>query len=306
MLFARRRRLERTAEAEAKGRSLWTDSLGKRARRRLWYQVQDLKTYIADNSFQREVNFLTKARDYVVRDTGLTQLSSTRRSTLSPILNPTLDALDAIMNAEEEIVFSLLEALISLPNRVKAAPYDLNIISHQEAEGLKQFLPNFIENVRIILREHRVEYDIVGGQFIRFRSRIMHESIVVPALTLLGNHKEYDNVEKAYKKALAELHDGNPDDAITDASTALQEALSALGCEGNSLGPLANSAIVKKVIDSHDKKLIDWVSADRSTKGDAHSVSSASTEDAWLTLHVAGAIILRICGGSLRSSEEAR
>ena len=113
-------------------------------------------------------------------------------------------------------------------------------------------------------------------------------------------------MEKAYRKALDELHDGSPDDAITDASTALQEALSALGCKGKSLGILVNSAVANKVIDPHDKKLIDWVSADRSTKGDAHYVSSASTEDAWLTLHVVGAIILRICGGPLRSLGEAR
>jgi hypothetical protein len=42
------------------------------------------------------------------------------------------------------------------------------------------------------------------------------------------------------------------------------------------------------------QKLVDWVSASRSDRGDAHSASNATRPDAWLVVHVVGALILRL------------
>ena len=59
--------------------------------------------------------------------------------------------------------------------------------------------------------------------------------MVGPTLRLLAGRPGWEAVETAYQKALEEISDGEADDAITDAGTALQEALVLLGCEGNAL-----------------------------------------------------------------------
>jgi hypothetical protein len=77
--------------------------------------------------------------------------------------------------------------------------------------------------------------------------------------------------------------------------------LLAAGAEGNALGPLLASARGKGLLGPYDSKLAegvkligDWVSADRSTRGDAHSASNANIDDAWLAVHVAAALIVRL------------
>ena len=130
----------------------------------------------------------------------------------------------------------------------------------------------------------------------------MHQSVVSPTLTLLGGNERLARVEKAYRDALDQIHEGNPENSITDAGTALQEALQALGCKGNSLKPLAKAAQQKGILTGHDMKLINWVESDRSNTGDTHNASPASVEDAWLTVHIVGAIILRITHNTPRPS----
>jgi hypothetical protein len=110
----------------------------------------------------------------------------------------------------------------------------------------------------------------------------------------------WEKVESAYQDALGEIADGKPADAIADAGTALQEAFVTLRCEGNTLGLLAKSARSKGLLPPHDmlmnetlRKLVDWVSAGRSERSDVHQAREPSVEDAWLTVHIVGAPILR-------------
>ncbi len=229
-----------------------------------------------------------------LRDLGLPQLSSQWSRDARE------DAFNAILNAEAPVVFSLIEALIALLLQTRQPFGDVPEVAFFH---YRRFLPQFIQTVRTILHEHRVSFDLIDGNFVPRESLEMHESVVIPVLTLLGGRRGFDGAETAYQKALSELHTGSPDDAITDAGTALQETLVALGCSGNSLGPLAKSAINKGVITGYDGKIVDWVSADRSSKGDAHNAKPASREDAWLAVHVVGALILRIADGPLRSSQ---
>jgi len=42
------------------------------------------------------------------------------------------------------------------------------------------------------------------------------------------------------------------------------------------------------------EKIGDWVNADRSERGDAHLERDADFDAAWLAVHVAGALILRL------------
>ena len=162
----------------------------------------------------------------------------------------------------------------------------------------------FRERVKEIFDDHRITYDLIDGEMIPFESREMHQEVVAPVLRLLAGHPDLEAVEDAYHDALGEIMK-NPGDAITDAGRALQVTLELLGCEGNKLGPLIASARAKGLLASHDsgltegiRKIMDWVSADRSNLGDAHTASDPTPEDAWFTVHVVGALILRLAGGT--------
>lgn len=85
--------------------------------------------------------------------------------------------------------------------------------------------------------------------------------------------------------------------------------LTAIGCIGNALGPLIKDAKKQGLLAPHDARLdqaitdvMEWVSADRSQSGEAHHVSNASVEDAWLIVHILGAVILRLASGPPRSA----
>jgi hypothetical protein len=73
---------------------------------------------------------------------------------------------------------------------------------------------------------------------------------------------------------------------------------------GNALGPLIESAKRKGLLAPHDTpmeaaivKIMDWVAADRSLKGDSHRAAQPSKDDAWFTIHVVGALIVRLAAG---------
>lgn len=280
MLYGRRKLIEDNLLAEAMGKSLWTDKLDERVR----FRVSHALLIIRDEDLRsdRVSTFpIDRAWKWTAEDFGL--------PLPLPGLSPHRFGVEMVVQGdqEEDVLFTFIEA----------------VIHTAYADGLVT-VDKFIARIKEILLEHRVCFDIVDGKFVPFSSRALHEAVVVPALTLLGGRGELQHVETAYRAALNEIRTGSPDDAITDASTALQLTLKALGCRGESLGPLAKSAQSKGVVTGYDKKLIDWVSADRSNKGDAHNVDSASVEDAWLVVHIVGALILRISDGPLRLGDE--
>jgi hypothetical protein len=125
----------------------------------------------------------------------------------------------------------------------------------------------------------------------------------VPGLAGPLCRPEFANAEKAFRDALDEIANGKPDDAITDAGTALQEALSATGCKGTALGDLIKDAKQKGWFGPRDSPLADsiakihnWVAAERNA-GEAHRVSDVTKDDAWFVVHVVGAAILRLAAG---------
>jgi hypothetical protein len=165
----------------------------------------------------------------------------------------------------------------------------------------------FDGTVNVTLREHRVSYELINTDMVEFSSRELHVEVVVPTLHLLAGRPDWDKVEAAYRDALEEISRGKPADAITDAGTALQEALMALGCDGNALGPLTTSARKMGILAPHDSpmlnamdKILHWVSADRSQTGDAHMTTAATVDDAWFIVHVVGSILLRLSKPSTR------
>ena len=285
MLYGRRKLLDETEKAEARGDILWTDKLKKRTRNRLYHQVEALSTHLGETDIVSEAWFLT------VQDIGVSPEAD-------QIIGPRQAAMRAILSADESVVLSFIEALILVSKRLRQPAKILD--RPTDFLALHKRIPVFLSNVQTILLEHRVSFDLVDGRFAPFESREMHENVVVPTLTLLGGRQDLADVEKAYHEALDQIHSGQASSAITKVATALQEALVTLGCEGKNLGRLLASARKKGLVSSHDEQLINWVSADRNNKGDAHNASSASIEDAWLTVYVVGALILRIVGGPLR------
>jgi hypothetical protein len=122
-------------------------------------------------------------------------------------------------------------------------------------------------------------------------------------LVLIASRPGLAKAARDYRNAVEEVQDpkGKPDDAITDAAGALQAMLEAMGAEGNSLSPLFKSARGKGLLGPYDGKLaaavealVDWVSADRSGRGDAHGGGPATRADAWLTVRIVGALLLRL------------
>lgn len=150
-----------------------------------------------------------------------------------------------------------------------------------------------------ILEDYRVAFRVIDAEVVPIGSDELHTTVVVPALKLLVGSR-FAKAHSAYLEALKQLP-ANPANAITDAGTALQETLTALGCKGNSLGPLIKSARSSGLLAAHDEKLaggieqfLQWASANRSEAGDSHKVSDASRDDAWLMIHVVGALIVKL------------
>ena len=153
-----------------------------------------------------------------------------------------------------------------------------------------------------------VAWQLMEERIVPRASMAMHATVVEPIFGLTHGDARLAAVESAYLDALRELKPGgNPSDAITDAGTALQAMLVAAGARGNALGPLLADARKRKILAPYDSKLAEaieavgeWVSADRSQRGDAHLVHDTSRDDAWLAVRVAGALILRLAAGHKR------
>jgi hypothetical protein len=164
------------------------------------------------------------------------------------------------------------------------------------------------ERINDIFEERDVAWALVGERIVPRASAAMHATVVEPVFAFTQGEPRLAAVEKSFQDALRELKpDGDPSDAITDAGRALQEMLVVAGAHGNALGPLLADARRRELLSPYDSKLADgvealgeWVSADRSQRGDTHHVRDASRDDAWLAVRVAGALILRLAAGRKR------
>ncbi|AIF41817.1 hypothetical protein HX89_13830 [Dermacoccus nishinomiyaensis] len=192
---------------------------------------------------------------------------------------------------DTDICLSALEALMHVAKRHDAAA--------------AEFLEEVINSTFIA---HRVAFKSVDFEFVPFESDALHKDVVEPTLRLLVTEKHKD-AHASFLAALKQIAAGDAGNAITDAGSALQHVLQDLGCSGNALGPLWADAKKKGLVTGHDKNLLDgisafinWASADRSTTGDAHKNSTASLPDAWLMVHVTGALILRLTDTTPRAA----
>ncbi|MFS0883827.1 hypothetical protein [Aeromicrobium sp. 179-A 4D2 NHS] len=165
-----------------------------------------------------------------------------------------------------------------------------------QSPELRAWVDPIRDQINTVLEDFRVPFRLVDDSIVPLASDELHTNVVLPALGLLVGAK-HEGANRAYIKALKEIAQ-DPADAITDAGTALQSVLVTLGCNGNALGPLIKDARKNGLLAGHDEKLtdgilkmMDWASANRSERGDGHHTSDATRADAWLMIHVVGALI---------------
>ena len=281
MTFEQRQRQLAYATREAAGQSLWTKTLDDRVRVRV-------RALVA--SFGETIGTIDSysARDDIGRD--VRTLLALRSGFSMQGQHPYSSMLSHIGTCTTDVLLSILD-----------------LVAEVLPLGLQE---TFEEALNDVFREERIAYEMIGLQIIPIQDQHMHAEIVAPTLRLLSGRVGWDEVERAFRDALEQIAI-DPANAITDAGTALQQALTAAGMNGNKLGSLVKDAITKGALAPHDAtlnsgigKIMDWVSADRSTNGDAHNAKPASAADAWLIIHVVGALVLRLADGAKRDQSK--
>lgn len=277
MLYHERKRLQEIEAGETSGENFWTDEFEVEVCNKIWFAF-------IDAAGRNEKECIKLAHVGMVRSLGVQYLYAPRVGELYDLKHFVLSG----CNGNYDVVSSAIEMMY----------FALHQNRYMQAEALQRF----DNKIQQILRNYRISFDLISGQMVPFESREMHTDVVAPTLHLLAGRPDLERAEKAYQDALKEISTGTAADAITDAGVALQETLEALGCDGNALGPLIKSARTKGLLAPHDQKIMDWVSADRSESGDSHHASDAVLADAWLSVHVVGALILRLADAERRGA----
>ncbi len=278
MIYEERQRIAQRGADEAAGLDLWTTELSVSVRGLL---VAHWRTCRYSAS--------AEALDYL--ETLVRRRIELELGTLDPPMIET-----AFLRYSEATVLSYIESTHRALSFARQHP-----VQYTQPDW---FHPDdWAEAVSKIFNSHRIAYKFVDGEIIPLESEELHTEVIEPAIRLLHGRPDLGAAEDAYRKALREISDGDAPDAITDAGRALQATLTALGCTGNALGPLIKNARKRGLLAAHDEtlagsieKALHWVSADRSEIGDAHQASSAVLDDAWLTVHIVGALIVRLAG----------
>jgi hypothetical protein len=282
MLYSQRQRESQRAEAEARGESFWTDHFTAIARNKLWVAFTRVMGGTGASAY-RNVKVAEQATKLIKGATGLL--------TLVP------DARDAITELGEWLAFcddaqvpDILEASVGAVEYYRTR----DPIGRLEDLSGGQVAEAFSE----VLYEERISYRFVGHQVVPVQAQELHVSVVEPAVQLLAGDARFPDAQASYVDALREISSGNPADAITDATRALEQVLAALGCNGSSIGPRLADAVRKGLLSGPDGSLLqkigDWANAVRGNLGDAHTTPTLLREDAWLAVHVVGAFIVRI------------
>lgn len=279
MLFSRRKKAKELAERERRGETFWTSKVDDQVRTKVVFAFDDAAPERVQGDLYRV------AHGMLLRAHGVGRLTK-------GAMSPYSDLRAYLGTCPDDMFPDVVEAMATVLE--SAAGYGYEIRSP---------LARFTGMVNRVFMEHRVAYELIGVEMVPFESRELHVNVVAPTISLLAGRPDLVAVETAYQDALAELSNGKPSDAITDAGTALQCLLVALGCEGDALGSLIASAKKKGLVSPHDAKLLDWVSADRSQLGDSHHVTDATPDDAWLSVHVVGALALRLTSPQRRGQQ---
>jgi hypothetical protein len=171
---------------------------------------------------------------------------------------------------------------------------------------------HFVEMVNDFLLAARVEWHFDEGHFTPRGNSVLYAEVVKPASVLLDEDPKFAQASAGFQAAITRLSENKPDVAITDAASSVQEFFRALGVQGNSISKQLDNAQKVGVITTYDRHLlkpfVDWTNSDRSERGNAHHhrEGDASKSDAWLAVHVAAALMVRLSNEEPRDILRAR
>ncbi len=279
MFFSERKRLNEIQLAEADGKSLWTGEIPNSLR---------VKTIRLARSFEDELNewprrysrllILFEARELLLNDTGETHLHNSYSDEVEDMGN-------FILNCDKSRFPDAIEALYAA------------ISTNDQIARQTTLADQFEMGMNDLLKSYRVNVTIENGEVIPLEDTAVHSEVVLPTLRLL-NKRGWGKVEEPFRESIREIANNKPDDAVTDATTALQEGLRKMGCTGKDLKSLlasAKSTILKgsdsKFIDAIDP-LIKWSAAARVNDGDNHKTADTENERAWFVVNTVGILLL--------------
>lgn len=275
-LYAERLRRAKIESLEAEGESFWTSELEATARTKLQYAIMDLLEAIGP--YRKTIS--KDLTELLCRQIGLDIGHFTSSSGYATHYH-FVDAIDSQWTVE--VALSAVE-LAATAGRVYRA----------ESPSVGEASEQYEETVADILNSHRVAVRLVEGKIVPIESEALHVEVVEPVLRLFFGDSVWDPVQAGFMAALEELHGGKPEDAITDAVGALQEALKLVGGRGTTVSAQMKDLSNRGILSPYDKHMANWFEAERSAEGDVHNTAAAEPVDAWLMLHVVGAWILRI------------
>ena len=275
---SQKRRQEEFAAREAAGEAVWSAEFDKRA----LVRIAEVWSLIAEDLDNYEESLASRVALYL-RARGGWNVQLYEASALSK-------------QQSDELILDALAC------------------AYQAARDMQEsgaWAHEFADFCNHVMNEHRIAHKFVDGELVPFKSDVLMTEAVEPALRLLVGER-YRRGHDAYLEALKAISHNESASAITKAGSALQEVLTALGCSGNKLGTLIKDARKNGLFSGHDQNLIDgitefldWASADRSERGDAHKHSDATNTDAWLMVHVVGALVVRLVDPEKRGQPSA-
>jgi hypothetical protein len=314
-LYAERLRLKQQAAALAAGNAEWTEHLSDVVRKKLCAAWEDARSDFEPGHNEMLVEPIAKrTRRSLGRALKPGNMTPPRNDAefLQQALDgaaPDNDDLLSLIEAEHEVLNQYTpdkptaSALAMFGPNARVVSGSGGSYDHSETVRREQSAETFRKRVNEIFEAHLVGFGLhQDSRLIPVKSHEMHNAVVAPTLYLLHSQPRFAAAEQAYQDALREIRNRDAGDAITDAGTALQGALKAPGCDGNALGDQLKSAKKKGLVRGTDTPLTDaviqWVAAQRNA-GEAHTAGHDFTmSDAWMIVHVVGALIIRLAEAS--------
>lgn len=292
-LYAERVRRQAQAEDLAAGRTDWTEDLSGQAKVKLHLAWLDVTEHIAFRDWADQMERLIDhwALRSVAASLSPMDMRGNQRSS---------GHLLSLIEAEHKALAVVADERHELP-----MPPDFDEWIAEAPERFRRDVNRIFEAHIIAFRLHQ------NSVLVPIRSQEMHSAVVEPTLYLLHSQPEFAGAEAAYQDALSQIRRREPGTAIIHAGTALQEVLTGLGCDGKVLGDLLKSARLKGLVKGEDTSLtesvrrtVDWVASWRNQDSKAHKGKpDVDMPDAWMVVHVVGALIIRLSESKAQDSE---
>ena len=289
-LFTQRQTARQEAAARARGDSVdgLTGDAPSEFRQQLVYAINRTAAWPVGDEWQvRNLHdyLIKEIRQHLREEYGVPVLAAARE-------DDGTDLAVFILNAATTLqVMDVVDAVIQVFADQATTP------------GLRDYAVNatssFADTISKRMKQHKLAYDLVEFKVVEKRSEELHTEVVAPALTLLHGRRRFASAERQYRDALGELADRNWADAITDASSAVENVLRVIfGFSRGSLADLLGQARKRGLFGDPQaariKKVVDGFTAladIRNQESDAHG-NTSDEATAWLAVHWAGALIV--------------